>query len=126
LVWLKSDNAGVAASAMYGPRHVYETALMASRGKRPIVRVKADGYAAPRDPKLHQSTKPVPVLRHFFEMLVDEHSTVLDPTAGSGSALIAAESLGAPTVLGLEIDEVQCGLARLALRQFRSLKGLAQ
>jgi predicted RNA methylase len=50
------------------------------------------------------SEKPVPMLKHFMEMTVDEYSRVLDPTAGSANALKAATALGAPTVLGLERD----------------------
>ena len=37
-------------------------------------------------------------------MLVDEHSAVLDPTAGSGSAIRAAATAGAARYLGLEIN----------------------
>jgi len=40
-----------------------------------------------------------------MQMFVDENTTLLDPTCGSGSALRAAESLGARHVLGLEKDE---------------------
>jgi len=37
-------------------------------------------------------------------MLVDGHTSMLDPTAGSGSALRAAKRLGAARIVGLEID----------------------
>jgi predicted RNA methylase len=37
-------------------------------------------------------------------MFIDEYSSVLDPTAGSGNALKAAGALGAGRVLGLERD----------------------
>lgn len=122
LVWVKSDNAGIAADPKYGPRHVYETALLASRGKRQIVRVVGDAYSAPSDRKLHPSTKPEPMLRHFMTMLVDEHTTMLDPTCGSGASLRAAESLGAKSVLGLEIDEQYVKPARQALTMSRRLR----
>lgn len=119
LIWMKSDNAGIAADVRHGPRHVYEACLMASRGARNIARVKADSYSAPTDKKLHPSTKPEPMLRHFMEMLVDETTVMLDPTCGSGASLRAAESLGAKHVLGLEIDPQFCEPARLALKQAR-------
>jgi DNA modification methylase len=51
------------------------------------------------------SIKPEPVLREFFRMFVDEFTTMLDPTCGSGTALRAAEGLGAKRVLGIEIDK---------------------
>ena len=54
------------------------------------------------------------MLRHFFEMLVDETSSVFDPTCGSEDGLRAAESLGATRVLGLERDG---GFASGALRR---------
>lgn len=125
LIWLKSDNAGISSDASHTPRHVYEACLLASRGERNLVRVKADAYSAPTDKKLHPSTKPEPMLRHFMEMLVDETTSLLDPTCGSGAALRAAESLGAPKVLGLELDRQFIDPARLALKQARA-KRLAE
>lgn len=120
LIWVKSDNAGIASDPRHGPRHVYELCLLASRGQRQIARVKGDAYSAPTDKKLHPSTKPEPMLRHFMEMLVDETTSLLDPTCGSGAALRAAESLGARHVLGLEIDRQFIDPARLALKQARA------
>lgn len=122
LIWVKTDNSGISSDSGHSPRHVYETCLLAARGRRPLVRVVGDAYGAPSDRKWHVSAKPVPVLKHFMTMLVDEHTQMLDPTAGSGGALHAAEQLGAQRVLGLEVDETQCGVARQALRQFRSLR----
>jgi DNA modification methylase len=68
------------------------------------------------------SEKPEPMLRHFFGMLVDENTILLDPTCGSGSALRAADSLGARAVLGLERNPEFAGLARDALTRMRALK----
>lgn len=125
LVWLKSDNAGIAPDSRRTPRHIYETALVVSRGDRQLVRVKADGYASPTDKRLHPSTKPEPMLRHFFEMFVDDHTVMLDPTAGSGAALRAAESLKAKSVLGLEIDQQYLIPARKALSDERKKRAAA-
>lgn len=122
LIWVKSDNAGIASDPRHGPRHVYEFCLLASRGTRQIAKVKGDAYSAPTDKKLHPSTKPEPMLRHFMEMLVDESTSLLDPTCGSGASLRAAESLGASRVLGLEIDRQFIDPARLALKQARAKK----
>ncbi len=105
LVWFKSDNTGILPDPSRGGRRVYETALFASRGDRLIVRAKANAFAHPgKDKSIHMSEKPVPMLKHFLEMVVDENSRVLDPTCGSGNALKAASALGASTVLGLERD----------------------
>lgn len=122
LVWVKSDNAGISAHVHHSPRHVYETCLLAERGNRPMVKIASDAYSAPTDKKFHVSTKPEPMLRHFMSMLVDQHTEMLDPTAGSGAALRAAESLGARSVLGLEIDHQCVEVARGALRNARLMR----
>src|ERR1700722_239691 len=126
LIWHKTDNVGILADSKRGPRHVYETALFASVEDRLIIRAVSDTYGAPTDKTYHPSTKPEPVLRHFFSMFIDEFSRVLDPTCGSGSALRAAESLGAGTVLGLEKDEEHYKAAVSALRSFRTLRKVAR
>lgn len=126
LVWTKSDNVGVLPDARRGPRRVYETALIASREDRLIVKAVSNAYSAPTDKRYHPSTKPEPVLRHFFEMFVDASTKMLDPTCGSASALRAAESLGAKHVLGLEINEEYCVTAQSALRSFRALRAMSK
>ena len=119
LIWMKSDGAGILPDSERGPRQIYETCLFGSRGDRKIVRAVANAYAAPTVRDRHMSEKPEPMLRHFFGMLVDENTVMLDPTCGSGSALRAAESLGAKYVLGLEIDEEFAQIARNELKNSR-------
>jgi len=126
LIWHKTDNVGILSDPKRRPRHVYETALIASREDRLIVRAVGDAYGAPTDKTHHPSTKPEPVLRHFLSMFIDEHTRLLDPTCGSGSALRAAESLGAERVLGLEIDPEHCANARSALRNFRAMRKVSK
>lgn len=123
LIWHKSDNAGIAPNSKNDPRHIYETALFGTRGGRNLIRTTTDLYSCPKDVRLHPSTKPEPMLRHFFQMLVDENSRVLDPTAGSGAALRAAESLGARAVLGLELDPQVCEQSNQFYRNWRLLRG---
>ena len=122
LVWHKTDNAGVLADPNRGPRHVYEVCMVAVREDRSIVRAVSDAYGAPTDKKLHPSCKPEPVLRHYMQMFCDEHTRLLDPTCGSGSSLRAAESLGAESVLGLELDPEHAKNANVAMRAFRALR----
>jgi DNA modification methylase len=106
LIWMKDDNTGILPDANRGPRRIYETAFFASRGDRKIVRAKSNAFSwAGKDKSIHMSEKPVPMLKHFMEMFVDEYSFVLDPTAGSANSLKAATVLGAGRVLGLERDE---------------------
>lgn len=120
LIWHKTNNVGVLSDPKRGPRHIYETCLIASRDDRFIVKATSDLYGSQTDKDHHPSTKPEPMLRYFFQMFVDEHTEIFDPTCGSGAALRAAESLGAKRVLGLEIDKEHCDNARSALRQFRA------
>jgi ParB/RepB/Spo0J family partition protein len=122
LIWMKSDGAGIIPDPERGPRQIYETCLLGTRGDRKIVRAVSNAYAAPTVREQHMSEKPEPMLRHFFGMLVDENTVILDPTCGSGSALRAAESLGAKYVLGLDISSEFCDRAREALRKARTLK----
>lgn len=115
LIWHKTDNSGIMGDSQRDPRHTHEMALLFRRGARPLVAVRGDTYGAPTDRTLHPSTKPEPMLRFFFEMLCDEHTSLLDPTCGSGASLRAAETLKAKRVLGLEIDRGYAASARSAL-----------
>lgn len=50
----------------------------------------------PRDnenPKIHPTQKPVKLLETLIELFTDEGDVVIDPCAGSGSTLIAAQNL---------------------------------
>jgi ParB family chromosome partitioning protein len=104
LIWSKGA-AGILPDPQRGPRRVYETAFMASRGDRKIVRSVANHIAFWSSDRIHQSEKPKEVLRHFFQMFVDEYSVVLDPTCGSGNAIKVAEEMGAKYVLGIEKEK---------------------
>ena len=103
LIWHKSDNTGIAPDVRRQPRRTYEIAVFATRGDRPISKVKAASFASPTTKVHHLSEKPLPVVTHFLEMLTDAHTELLDPTCGSGTALEAALRLGAKRVLGLDV-----------------------
>ncbi len=118
LVWVKTDNSGILPDANRGPRRTYETAFFASRGDRKIVRAVSNHIGSPIQRGQHMSEKPQSVLGHFFRMVVDEHSAVLDPTAGSGSAIRAAITAGATRYLGLELNTEFANHADEALMAF--------
>lgn len=122
LIWMKSDNIGLLPDPQRGPRRIYETALFGSRGDRKVAASVSNAFAAPTDRAQHMSTKPQTVLQHFFRMFVDEHSMVLDPTCGSGSALRAAEYCGAKVVFGIERDKDFAERANLALEASRRMR----
>lgn len=104
LVWFKSDNTGILPDANRGPRRVYETALICTRGDRKIIRAVGNCCAAPATKKYHMSEKNPSVLGQFFRMFIDETSVVLDPTCGSGNAVKVAEEMGANWATGIELN----------------------
>lgn len=117
LIWFKSDNSGLLPDPARGPRRVYETCFLASRGDRKIISAVSNVCACPMTKEHHMSEKPLPMLTHFMRMLVDENTTILDPTCGSGNALIAAKQLGAIHTYGLEQDPEFADRARQNWKQ---------
>ena len=105
LIWLKSDNTGILPDPRRMPRQIYEAAFLCSQGDRFLVGAKANAFAAPTTKNYHMSEKSLPMLTHFFSMLVDDTTRFLDPTCGSGNSLIAASHLNAKEILGIEKDE---------------------
>lgn len=119
LIWQK--DVGLLPDPDRGPRRVYETALFGRRGDRKIVRAVSNAVTLPRGQgHIHMSVKPVPVLEHFFRMLVDDSTILLDPTAGGGTALQAALGLGARSAIGLEINPEFAARANEALQRQRA------
>ena len=55
-------------------------------------------------PKIHPTQKPIALLKELIQVFTDEGDTVIDPVAGSGSALRAAAELGR-NAYGFEIDK---------------------
>jgi ParB/RepB/Spo0J family partition protein len=104
LIWFKNDNTGILPDPKRGPRRVYETAFFCSRGDRVVVQAVANCFPAPATKSVHMSEKNLQMLTHFFRMTVDDNTIMLDPTCGSGNALLAASALGAKSLTGLERD----------------------
>jgi DNA methylase len=102
-----------------GPRRIYETCLFGTRGDRLIVKPVSNATDKPTDTSIHPSAKPKKVLDYFFGMFVDEYTSMLDPTCGSGTSIRAAEALGAERILGIEIDKDFVVEAEQALRRMR-------
>lgn len=120
LVWFKSDNKGTLPDPTRGPRRVYEVAFLCSYGDRKILSAVSNVFSGPTERTAgHMSEKSVPMLQHFMKMCVDGNSRVLDPTCGSGSAIRAADGLGAGLVLGLEQDPEHAENAQRAWREYK-------
>lgn len=58
-------------------------------------------------PKVHPTQKPIKLLEKLIETFTDPGDVVIDPVAGSGSTLIAAENLGR-RAYGFEIKKDFC------------------
>ena len=126
LVWHKSDNTGVVSDPSRRARHIYETAFVLSRGDRKIVQSVSDVYSCPVSRGIHPAEKPQPMLEHFFRMFVSPTTRMLDPTSGSGTALRAAETLGADKIFGIERDPKFYDEATAELERFRRKRSLNQ
>jgi ParB/RepB/Spo0J family partition protein len=130
IIWHHSDNQGIAVwvKGIMEPKRVYDMAFIASRGERRLLRGGIPNlYGAPLvSHPIHPTQKPESMLGHFFSMLVDNTTTMLDPTCGSASALCAAETLGAKSILGLEYDPEYAKDALVKLNNQRTLKKLSK
>ena len=107
MIWHSAEGDGIVPDPQRYGRRTYETAMLITFGDRKIVAPRQLSVSASREAKtrIHRSQKPLRVLEHFFEMFVDKSSSMLDPTAGSGTSLIAASNLLANRIVGLEADE---------------------
>lgn len=124
LIWIKSDTRSASYTGReLQPKPSYETALLAYRGNRSLLCWNTDSYSAQTVASpIHPQQKPEPMLRHFLSMLVDNVTDFLDPTCGSGSAIRAAEDLGARNVVGLEVNAEYAAVASTATLRARSLR----
>lgn len=69
----------------------------------------------PDTPKIHPTQKPIPVLERLIDLFTDTGDVVIDPCAGSGSTLIAAENLGRKS-FGFEIKKDFCADFEASMR----------
>lgn len=78
----------------------------------------------PRDnesEKIHPTQKPVELMKRLIEIFTDEGDVVIDPCAGSGSTLIAAELMNRKGY-GFEIKKDFCTKANQWLNQVKQEK----
>lgn len=60
-----------------------------------------------KTPKIHPTQKPVVLLERLIEIFTDENDVVIDPVAGSGTTLLAANNLNRKS-FGFEIKKDFC------------------
>lgn len=77
-----------------------------------------------KDPRVHPTQKPVGLCEWLLRTLTDPDDTVLDPFAGSGSILLAADAIGRQCY-GIELDPEYVAIAinRLNNNQLNLFRG---
>lgn len=72
----------------------YREKLPKFRNKGKMIFNCIDWVKDTKTEKVHPTQKPVELLKRLIELFTDEGDVVIDPCAGSGTTLIAAEELG--------------------------------
>lgn len=97
-----------------GKHGVYDFPIVLNRGRRRV--------------RWHTTQKPIPLMRALLNDFTDAGDVVLDPCAGAGSTLVAAEELGRRWI-GVEVDPGYADVARLevarvGVRRARAVGGV--
>lgn len=93
-----------------GPQRKYEIILYAKKGDKPVTRIYPDLVSYPADENLgHQAQKPVALFSDLLRRSVAPGDSVLDPFAGSGVILPAAQELKLKAT-AIEIDAAAYGI----------------
>lgn len=126
LGWHKKEFAGDLWNG--GPAMCWEPILWTSKADKPfynkifgttgrdflvVNETKNDPF---KGPDAHPNPKPLPVMHWLVGLFVPEGGSVLDPFAGSGATLRAAEDLGRDS-LGIELNPAYCSLAHERMAQ---------
>ena len=72
------------------------------------------GAGVPKEPRLHPTMKPEPVIR--WALMQTDARSVIDPFMGSGTTLVAAKRPG-KTCVGIAREERYCDIAATRLAQ---------
>ncbi len=102
-------NMRIVSNAEYG-LILYRDKLPKFRNKGKMIFNIIDWPKDNESPKIHPTQKPVKLLEFLIETFTDEGDVVIDPVAGSGSTLIAAENLNRKAY-GFEILKKEFELA---------------
>lgn len=99
-------NMRVVGNAEYG-LILYRDKLPKFNNRGRMIMNIMDWTADPNSPKIHPTQKPVPLLEQLVRIFTDPGDVVIDPCAGSGSTLVAAENLDRKAY-GFEIKKEFC------------------
>lgn len=109
IVWYKMAHGAGDCKAQFAPAH--ENILFATKGKYQFPQKRpVDVIPIPKvnsSKLLHPNEKPVELLESLIWSTTKPASLILDPFAGSGPTLIAAEKAGREFI-GVEIEEKHC------------------
>lgn len=90
---------------------IYRDALPKFMGNpdpgRKMVFTCLDWVRDTKTPKVHPTQKPVPLLEYLIKVFTEPGDVVIDPVAGSGTTLLAAENTGRKA-FGFEIKKEFC------------------
>jgi site-specific DNA-methyltransferase (adenine-specific) len=120
LVWWKDRGGMGDCGASFAPD--YEVILHGSGPtRRPLLGKRHGAVLAgypPVPPRLrtHPTEKPVQLLSYLIERSCPPQGRVLDPFAGTGATLVAAQQLGRRAV-GVELEERYCEAAARRLEE---------
>jgi site-specific DNA-methyltransferase (adenine-specific) len=113
VVWYKMAHGAGDCKAQFAPSH--ENILFAVKGKFQFPAKRPNDVLSVRkvssDKLVHPNEKPVELLESLILSVTQPGSIVLDPFAGSGPTLIAAEQTGRDFI-GIEIESQHCGTIR--------------
>lgn len=114
LIW---DKTRFGMGAVFRNQHEFIVHFTAGTAREPQRRDVGNvlGFPPVRDGD-HPTEKPGPLLRTLLSVVCPPAATVLDPFAGSGSALLAAVSLGHKGI-GVDADERYCEVIARRLDQ---------
>jgi hypothetical protein len=103
-----------------GPRRSYELVLYAQRGNKPVTAIMPDVF----DTSLiegnlgHGAQKPIEGFINLLKRSVRPGDRILDPFAGTGTALVAGHNLGC-RVTCIELEAPYYGIAVKRLEQLK-------
>lgn len=102
-------------SRNYGNQdHLMKTEIYESSERYPTTVLELDVVEQHDSDRRHPTQKPEALVEWFIRTYTEQGALILDPTAGSGSTLCAAKSLGRKCV-GFDIDPVSVQAANDAL-----------
>jgi len=113
-IWWKAQGGTGDLRQSYAPD--YEVVLFAAQSSRRALAGKREGAViagyppVPPKQRTHPTEKPVALLAHLLKKSCPTDGLVLDPFAGTGSTLVAAQQFGVRAV-GVELEESYCEAA---------------